>query len=48
MKVLVDMNLSPSWVEFLTARGVAATHWSQVGDPRAKDSTVMEWALAGG
>ena len=50
MKLLIDMNLSPLWVGFLASRGVEAVHWSTVGDPRAKDSTIMEWewARAGG
>lgn len=26
MKLLVDMNLSPVWVEFLQAEGIEATH----------------------
>ena len=38
------MNLSPSWVEFLVAHGVEAVHWSHLGDPRATDSLLMEWA----
>ena len=28
MKVLVDMNLSPRWVDLLTGEGVEAAHWS--------------------
>jgi len=43
-RVLLDMNLSPAWVEFLRERGIEAIHWSAVGDPRAKDSELMEWA----
>ena len=31
MKFLVDMNLSPLWVQFLTDRGFEAVHWSTVG-----------------
>ncbi len=42
------MNLSPSWVEALAAMGFQAAHWSQVGDPRASDRTLLEYARAGG
>jgi len=43
MKILVDMNLSPAWVDFLDKHGIEAVHWSEVGDPKAKDAEVMEW-----
>lgn len=48
MKILVDMNLSPEWVTLLGQRGWEATHWSSVGDPRASDRTIMDWARANG
>lgn len=38
------MNLSPLWVEVLAERGFNATHWIEVGDPRASDQEIMEWA----
>lgn len=44
MKLLIDMNLAPLWVEFLRTRGFHSIHWSTVGDPRAADSVIMEWA----
>jgi predicted nuclease of predicted toxin-antitoxin system len=44
LKLLVDMNLSPLWIEALEARSFEATHWSQVGDPRAPDRNILEWA----
>lgn len=31
MKLLVDMNLSPKWVETLNASHHEAIHWSTVG-----------------
>lgn len=46
MRILVDMNLSPSWVPVLRANGFEAEHWSTVGDPRAADRQIMEWARA--
>jgi predicted nuclease of predicted toxin-antitoxin system len=48
MKIVVDMNLSPEWITVFGAQGWAAIHWSQVGDPRAPDRAIMEWARANG
>lgn len=42
------MNLSPLLAEGLRDRGWDATHWSQVGDPRAHDSEIMDYARSGG
>lgn len=44
MKLLIDLNLSPEWVAVLRQNGWEAIHWSVVGDPRALDHTIMEWA----
>jgi len=44
MKILVDMNLSPEWVEVFAQHGLSAVHWSTVGDPRAEDPVLMQWA----
>lgn len=44
MNILVDMNLSPLWVEVFTRHEITAVHWSTIGDPRASDSTLMNWA----
>ena len=44
MKILIDMNLSPSWVPALERKGWSAVHWSDVGDPRAVDRAIMDWA----
>jgi predicted nuclease of predicted toxin-antitoxin system len=48
VKVLIDMNLSPDWVAVLQGQGWPAVHWSTVGDPRATDRTIMDWAVANG
>ncbi len=48
MKLLIDMNLSPSWVEALRVMGFEAVHWSNVGDPRASDREVLAHAKAAG
>jgi predicted nuclease of predicted toxin-antitoxin system len=38
------MNLSPDWVPVLASKGVAALHWSAVGDARAPDVELMRYA----
>lgn len=48
MKLLIDMNLSPEWAKELKRGGWDAVHWSAIGDPRATDSTIMEWARTNG
>lgn len=44
MKVLIDMNLSPDWVNVLEQNGLDVVHWKDIGDPRASDITIMSWA----
>jgi len=46
MKLLVDMNLSPRWVEVLVGGGFEAAHWSALGDARAPDIEIMAYARA--
>jgi predicted nuclease of predicted toxin-antitoxin system len=48
MKVLVDMNLSPGWVNFLIEAEFEAVHWSDVGESSAPDAELMQWAAARG
>lgn len=48
MKVLIDMNLSPEWTEVFESAGWEAVHWREVGEPKAPDSELMEWARSGG
>jgi predicted nuclease of predicted toxin-antitoxin system len=44
MKILLDMNLSPTWVGFLRQAGFEAVHWVSLGSPTASDVEIMEWA----
>ena len=44
MKLLIDMNLSPRWVDVLTNAGIEAAHWSAVGAYNASDSEIMAYA----
>lgn len=48
LKLLVDVNLSPRWVDVFVREGWEAAHWSQVGDPRAPDRVIMTYAAANG
>lgn len=48
MKILIDMNLSPNWQVVLKRNGYEAVHWSNVGDIRAEDSEIMEYARLSG
>jgi len=42
------MNLSPDWIAVFEQQEWEALHWSTVGDARATDSVIMEWARANG
>ena len=48
IQILIDMNLSPDWVNELSKQGWASVHWSAIGDPRATDREIMNWARANG
>ncbi len=48
MKFLIDMNLSPDWRRVFERNGWEAVHWSEVGDPKAPDRTIMAWAAENG
>jgi predicted nuclease of predicted toxin-antitoxin system len=44
MRLLIDMNLTPRWVEFLQNAGYEAVHWSSVGSNSAKDGEICDYA----
>jgi predicted nuclease of predicted toxin-antitoxin system len=48
MKLLIDMNLSPSWVRQLAGAGIEAVHWSTIGAANAPDLEIMAFASANG
>lgn len=45
MKLLIDMNLSPRWVEYLTDAGFEAVPWSTVGPHDPPDTDLVEFAV---
>ena len=44
IKILIDMNLPPKWVDVFDAEGWEAVHWSKIGDFGATDKVIMKWA----
>jgi predicted nuclease of predicted toxin-antitoxin system len=46
MKLLIDMNLSPEWVDEFRSCGWQAVHWSLKGALDAADRVIMDWARA--
>jgi predicted nuclease of predicted toxin-antitoxin system len=44
MKIVLDMNIPEVWEDFLRGGGHEAIHWSRIGDIRADDDAIMEWA----
>jgi predicted nuclease of predicted toxin-antitoxin system len=44
MRILIDMNLSPRWVQFLIDRGIGSAHWSSLGKYDASDFDIMRYA----
>ena len=48
MKLLVDMNLSPRWVEALADAGIESAHWSTIGALTAPDPEIMAYAKTHG
>jgi predicted nuclease of predicted toxin-antitoxin system len=48
VKIVVDMNLSPSWIGRLAQHGFEAIHWSSVAAPTARDDEILSWARVNG
>jgi predicted nuclease of predicted toxin-antitoxin system len=44
VRFLIDMNLSPRWVDRLASAGIESTHWSKVGAFDAADEVIMAHA----
>lgn len=45
MTVLVDVNLSPTWIGFLRDSGIEAHHWSEIGELTEPDESLLTWAI---
>jgi predicted nuclease of predicted toxin-antitoxin system len=48
MRFLIDVSLSPTWVDFFASKGVEAIHWTSVGEPRASDTEILGYARGQG
>lgn len=48
MRLVIDMNLSPRWVETLSSAGFVAEHWSKLGAGNAPDTEIMAYARENG
>jgi predicted nuclease of predicted toxin-antitoxin system len=48
MKILIDMNLPPRWLQVFAREGWEAVHWSQVGALSASDREIMAWSRDNG
>jgi predicted nuclease of predicted toxin-antitoxin system len=48
MKILIDMNLSPTWANMLREAGMESLHWSEVGPANTPDPAIMAYAAANG
>jgi len=44
VNLLPDMNLSPALAKLLSSHGHDVVHWSDAGDDRAADVTILAWA----
>jgi len=44
LKLLIDMNLSDKLVGHLREVGFDCRHWKEVGDPKAPDTELFDWA----
>jgi predicted nuclease of predicted toxin-antitoxin system len=48
VKFLLDMNLSPKWVDLLRAADYEALRWTALGEASASDQEIMHYALIEG
>lgn len=44
MKIVLDMNIPRGWKAFFESHGHEAIHWREIGEIRAEDTEIMEWA----
>jgi len=44
MTIVVDMNLSRLWCNFLSEAGYPTIHWSSIGHAAASDEEIMSYA----
>jgi predicted nuclease of predicted toxin-antitoxin system len=48
MRLLVDVCLSPEWVDFFRSHGIDSIHWTEIGACDAEDSALFCYAQENG
>lgn len=48
MKILIDMNLSPVWVQYFAENAFVSKHWSVIGKANDPDKVIFEYAKQNG
>lgn len=48
MRLLIDVCLSPEWVDYFRNHGIDSIHWTEIGPCNAKDSALFDHALENG
>jgi predicted nuclease of predicted toxin-antitoxin system len=43
-RFIIDMNLTPRWVEYLSDAGYECVHWSRIGPANASDRHICAYA----
>ncbi len=41
MKILIDVNLPPTWASVIEEAGYTAVHWSTIGPQSAPDREIL-------
>jgi predicted nuclease of predicted toxin-antitoxin system len=44
MRILVDMNLTPRWAQFLAVARYESVHWSAIGPGETSDADIFAYA----
>ncbi len=48
MRLPIDMNLTPRWVEYLAGTNTGCVHWSTIGPVDADDESICAYARENG
>jgi predicted nuclease of predicted toxin-antitoxin system len=43
VKMVIDMNLPPRWIDFFSEHGLTSRHWSDIVKANAIDSDILVW-----
>jgi predicted nuclease of predicted toxin-antitoxin system len=48
MKLIIDMNLSPRWVDYLSEKNIESVFWAKLGPIETEDIDILTYAEANG